>query len=203
MPDDPDLYCVSTAMHHYAKGVAHAALKNIKLAEQEQRLLHFALKRIPNDRKFFNNSAQSILAIGEMMLAGELEYHKGNHDLAYTHLRESVRRNDDLEYTEPWAWMHPPRHALAALLAEQGHFEKAEDVYRTVLGLNDKLQRCAQHHDNVWALHGLVECLKHRSVSDELPLFEAKLKAALAKTDVEITSSCLCRAQTSQAGCCE
>ena len=27
LPDDPELYLVSTAMSHYAKGVAHASLK--------------------------------------------------------------------------------------------------------------------------------------------------------------------------------
>ena len=26
MPENPDLYCVSTSMHHYAKGVAYAAM---------------------------------------------------------------------------------------------------------------------------------------------------------------------------------
>ena len=60
------------------------------------------------------------------MLDGELEYHKGNYQVAYEHLRESVRRDDNLEYIEPWAWMHPPRHALAALLLEQGYCEEAE-----------------------------------------------------------------------------
>jgi hypothetical protein len=55
------------------------------------------------------------------------------------------------------------------------------------------VQRCAQHPDNVWALHGLVECLKRRGESVELPGLQAKLTAALAKADVAITSSCLCR----------
>lgn len=202
MPDDPVLYCVSTAMHHYAKGVAHAALKNIDEAEQERRRFHAAVDRIPDNRKFFNNTARSTLSVGEMMLNGELEYHKGNFDLAFAHLRESVRRDDNLEYTEPWAWMHPPRHALAALLSEQGHFEEAEDVYRTDLGLNEKLQRCAQHPRNVWALHGLVECLRRRGETDELPIYEEHLRVALEKTDVPVTSSCLCRTETVAQACC-
>lgn len=205
MPDDPLLYCVSTAMHHYAKGVAHAALRNFDSAEEEQRLFFMAADRVPEDRKFFNNAARSTLAVGEKMLEGELEYHKGNFDVAFAALRESVRRDDNLEYTEPWAWMHPPRHALAALLAEQGHFEEAEDVYRTDLGLNDKLQRCAQHPNNVWALHGLVECLKSRGETRELPVLEQQLAVAVTKADVPISSSCMCRAETTAttaSGCC-
>lgn len=203
MPDDPVLYCVSTAMHHYAKGVAFAALKNFDAAEDERRRFHAAVARIPDTRKVFNNTARAILSVGEMMLNGELEYHKGNYDLAFEHLRTSVRRDDALEYTEPWAWMHPPRHALAALLAEQGHFEEAEQVYRTDLGLNGKLQRCAQHPRNVWALHGLVECLRHRGEVDERRLYQEQLRIALTKTDVPVTSSCLCRAETVAPACCD
>ncbi|MGR3614641.1 MAG: tetratricopeptide repeat protein [Paracoccaceae bacterium] len=205
MPDDPGLYCVSTAMHRYAKGVAHATLKDFDKADAERRLFHEAVARIPEDRKFFNNAARATLAVGEKMLEGELEYHKGNFDVAFASLRESVHRDDNLEYTEPWAWMHPPRHALAALLSEQGHYEEAEQVYRTDLGLNDELQRCARHPDNVWALHGFVECLRRRKDCDELPEYEAKLAEALTKTDVPVTSSCLCRTQVRDVGnsdCC-
>lgn len=198
MPDDPALYCVSTAMHHYAKGVAHSALRNIVAAEEQRALFHAALNRIPDDRKFFNNSAKATLSVGEKMLDGDLEYAKGNYLTAFAHLRESVHRDDNLAYTEPWAWMHPPRHALAALLAEQGHYDEAEQVYRTDLGLNGDLQRCAQHPDNVWALHGLVECLKRREASEELSEFESQLEIQLAKTDIAITSSCLCRTQKLQ-----
>ncbi len=193
MPDDPELYCVSTAMHHYAKGVANAALKDFEAAERHRQLFQSACDAIPLNRKFFNNTALDVLAVGEKMLDGELQYHKGNYAKAFDHLRESVHRDDNLEYTEPWAWMHPPRHALAALLMEQGHFEEAETVYRADLGLSNDIQRCAQHPGNVWALHGLVECLRRRGETIELPDMEKKLSTAQEKTDVPITSSCLCR----------
>ncbi len=193
MPNDPKLYCVSTAMYHYAKTVAYAAMKNFDQAGEQRRKFYTSRENIPKERTFFNNTAQSILAIGESMLEGELAYHMGHLEEAFEHLRESIRRDDDLEYSEPWAWMHPPRHALAALLSEQGHYTESEEVYRTDLGLNDKLQRCAQHPDNVWSLHGLVECLKIREETKELPELQIKLEKALAKTDTPITSSCMCR----------
>ena len=199
--DDPSLYLVTTAMHHYAKGVAHAALRNFQEAERERELFHESVGRIPKDRRFFNNPAHAILAVGEKMLEGELAYHKGNHNAAFEHLRESVRRDDNLEYIEPWAWMHPPRHALAALLLEQGQYEEAEEVYRDDLGLSAKIQRCAQHPDNVWALHGLVECLQMRGETDELPALREKLARAVKLADVPITSSCMCRMRT-RGDCC-
>jgi tetratricopeptide (TPR) repeat protein len=202
LPDDPDLYLVTTAMHHYAKGVAQASLKNFAAAEEERRLFHVSVHRIPPERRFFNNPAHDILAVGEKMLDGELEYHKGDHEAAFDHLRESVRRDDNLQYIEPWAWMHPPRHALAALLLEQGHHEEAEAIYRDDLGLTGNIQRCAQHPDNVWSLHGLVECLQRKGPSEELEVLQTKLKHALTLGDTPITSSCMCRTGGSVAGDC-
>lgn len=196
LPSDPDLYCVSIAMHHYARGIAFAALQQPEPAKTEHQRFCESLKHIPENRKFFNNTAHSTLGVGEKMLEGELAYHQGRYDEAFAHLRESVARDDELEYSEPWAWMHPPRHALAALLTEQHRYDEAEEIYRTDLGLNNQLQRCAQHPENVWALHGLVECLTVRGETRERSMLETKLQAALANTDVEITSSCLCRMKT-------
>jgi tetratricopeptide (TPR) repeat protein len=204
LPEDPELYLVSTAMHHYAKGIAHATLQNFHCADEERKLFHESLRRIPSHRRFFNNDAHSILAVGEKMLDGELEYHRGNYQTAYAHLRKSVLIDDNLEYIEPWAWMHPPRHALGALLMEQGHYGEAEQVYRDDLGLNGSIQRCAQHPDNVWALHGLAECLGKRGELDELPMVQKKLAVVLAFADVPITSSCMCRTtvQAPSSNCC-
>ena len=140
------------------------------------------------------------------MLEGEVEYHKGNYAVAFAALRESVRRDDNLGYTEPWAWMHPPRHALAALLAEQGQYAEAEEIYRDDLGLSGRIQRCTQHPDNVWALHGMVECLERRGETAEHAGLRKKLDEALARVDVPITSSCMCRAKVYAPGdagqCC-
>ncbi len=199
LPDDAELYLVTTAMYHYAKGVAYAFLKNFSQAEGQRALFQDSLLRIPASRRFLNNDAHRVLAVGAKMLDGELEYHKGNHEIAFKHLREGVELDDNLEYIEPWAWMHPPRHALAALLMEQGHSTEAEQIYRDDLGLSGRIQRCAQHPDNVWALHGLVECLGKRGETVERPHLEQKLSQALAVADIPINSSCMCRANVNAA----
>jgi len=198
MPGDPKIYKVSTPMHHYARGIAYATLKDLVAADRERTLFHQAVARLPADHKFLSNFAHATLGVAEAMLDGEVEYHRGNYDQAYARLREAVHRDDSLNYTEPWAWMHPPRHALAALLMEQGHCAEAETVYRDDLGLSGRVQRCTQHPDNVWSLHGLVECLQRRSETEELPVLEKKLAAALIKVDVPITSSCMCRTKVYQ-----
>ena len=201
-PGDPAIYRLSTPMHHYARGIAYATLKDPAAADRERALFRESVARLPADLKFLSNLARTTLGVAEAMLDGEVEYHRGNHELAFDHLREAVHRDDSLNYTEPWAWMHPPRHALAALLMEQGHFDEAEAIYHDDLGLSGRIQRCAQHPDNVWARHGLVECLQRRGETKELPALETKLAAAMARVDVPITSSCMCRTEVPQAKAC-
>ena len=100
-----------------------------------------------------NNVVVDLLGVAEAMLDGELEYRKGNYDAAFLHLRSSVALSDSLHYDEPWGWMQPTRHALGALLLEQGRIKEAEAVYRSDLGLDGKLSRACQHPDNLWSLH--------------------------------------------------
>ncbi|MCA9999376.1 MAG: hypothetical protein KDE56_26620 [Anaerolineales bacterium] len=193
MPADPNLYCVTTAMWHYAKGVAFAATGDIANAEDQQKLFAAALERVPEERRIFQNSCRDILAVAEAMLAGELEYRREAYDLAFAHLRESVRRYDQLSYTEPWPWMQPPRHALGALLLEQGRVKEATAVYHADLGLDNTLVRPSQHPNNVWSLHGYVECLERLGRGEETAVYRQKLALAQQTTDFPVTASCLCR----------
>ncbi|WP_256667442.1 M48 family metallopeptidase [Pseudomonas sp. ANT_J28] len=160
LPNDQALYCVTTAMLHYARGVAHAATGYIAAAEAEQRLLLEAWTRVPDTRYLFNNKCTDILAVAAGMLSGEIEYRKGNYDDAFAHLRQALSLDDNLPYDEPWGWMQPVRHALGALLLEQGRVEEALQAYRADLGLDNTLSRASWHLDNVWSLHGYAECLR-------------------------------------------
>ncbi len=193
-PSDPDLCCVTVAMHRYARGLAHAALGRTGAAGDEREAFAAAMARVPEDRLFFNNRARDILRVAEAMLDGELAYRKGDVETAFDRLREAARRNDDLYYTEPWSWMHPPRHALGALLLEQGRIDEAMEVYRADLGYDDTLDRCARHPDNVWALHGYAECLDRLGRTREAETAARRARKALAKADQPIAASCFCRA---------
>lgn len=194
-----ELRPIGSAMHAYGRGVAHSALGNIDEARTAQQELREARDRIPLEAIFLSNTIHNMLAVADAMLQGELEYRRGSFDAAFTSLRLAVERDDNLNYTEPWAWMHPPRHALGALLAEQGRFGEAETVFRQDLGLVSGLPRCCQHPDNIWALQGLVECLEQREASDELTILKQRLALARQRADVVIESACFCR--TSR-GCC-
>ena len=198
-PPDPDFYCVTTTMWHYAKGVAYAASGDVENALDQQKKFKAAYAKVPEERKIFNNTSRDILAVAEAMLSGELEYRRANYDEAFAELRRTVDLYDNLNYTEPWAWMQPPRHALGALLLEQGHVAEAMDVYRADLGIDDTLVRPSQHPDNIWSLHGYAECLEDLGQDEEAAEIRSKLEAAQAAADVVVSSSCFCR----QTHCCD
>ncbi|ETX06234.1 tetratricopeptide repeat protein [Candidatus Entotheonella palauensis] len=193
MPDNPPLFCVTTARWRYAKGIAHAVRGNIDKALEQQHLFREAWANLPEGRVIYHNESRDIMAVAEAMLAGELEYRRANYDEAFSHLRRSVDFYDNLNYSEPWAWMQPPRHALGALLLEQGHVDEAAQTYRADLGLDDTLVRPSQHPGNVWSLHGYAECCRRLGHADEAADFELQLERAQAVADVTINASCFCR----------
>jgi tetratricopeptide (TPR) repeat protein len=192
LPDDPDLYRTLTASVHYARGVAHAALGDVAAAEAEEKLFLAARDRVPETRLLHNNTVRDLLEIAHEMLRGEIEYRKGNFDAAFAHLRRSVALDDALPYDEPWGWMQPTRHALGALLFEQGHVAEAEAIYREDLGLGGTLSRASVHPDNVWSLRGLHDCLKKREETLEIVHVRQRLDLALARADRAVAASCFC-----------
>ncbi|CAN0528360.1 unnamed protein product, partial [Ectocarpus sp. 12 AP-2014] len=97
-----------------------------------------------------SDEAPCLFKVGEAMLAGKIEYRKGNFETAFEHLREAVRLDTSLVYGEPWGWMVPSRHALGALLLEQGHIQEATEVFRADLTM---------YPSNMWGLLGLNQCL--------------------------------------------
>ena len=198
LPHDAKLYCTTTAMTHYAKGVALAATGQVIAAEEERRLFRESVKAVPESRTVFNNTCLDLLAIASTMLDGELEYRRGNIELAFDFLRKSIALDDALPYDEPWGWMQPTRHAYGALLLEQGLVKEAAAVYSADLGFNDTLPRAQQHRNNVWSLHGLTECLVRLGRVDEARIVRPQLELALAVADVPIRSSCFCRTRVGE-----
>jgi Flp pilus assembly protein TadD len=85
---------------------------------------------------------------------------------------------------EPWDWMQPVRHALGALLLQDGRVAEAEEVYRKDLEL---------HPGNGWALHGLAECLRSKGDTAAAEEATAAFEQAWRGADVTISASCFCR----------
>ncbi len=193
LPENPDLFCVTTAMMHYAKSVAYAASGDVTNGEKEANLFEQAFARVPDSRYVFNNTCLDILAVAREMMLGEIAYRKQDYDKAFAHLRKSVELDDNLPYDEPWGWMQPTRHALGALLLEQNRIEESMEVYRADLGLDATLSRACQHPDNVWSLLGYHECLVRLDQTMDAQIIKQRLDLANARTDVAVKSSCYCK----------
>jgi tetratricopeptide (TPR) repeat protein len=175
---------MTRSIWHYARGVAFAATGKVDEAKHEQVKFLETKKQVPETSILFNNTSLDILGIAQLMLAGEISYRAGEHDLAFEQLREAVKRDDALNYDEPWGWMQPARHALGALLLEQNHAAEAEFVYR------EDLKR---HPKNVWSLHGLAESLQQQERGAEAKELLEQLAKAGLRADVKVDRSCFCR----------
>ncbi len=197
LPEDTDLYCTTTATIHYGRGVGFAATGQLAQARSERAAFATAYARIPDSRYLFNNTSRDILAVAGAMLDGEIDYRAGQFESAFSHLRRAVALADSLPYDEPWGWMQPTRHALGALLLEQGHVDEAAQVYAADLGLDPTLSRPCQHPNNVWSLHGYHECLTRLGRDAEAVIIGRQLELAAARADVPVRASCACRLETS------
>jgi tetratricopeptide (TPR) repeat protein len=199
LPHDQQLYCVTTATTHYAKGLALAATGRVEMAKTQRDLFHKARALVPPSRRAYNSKAIETLAVASAMLDGEISYRERDYETAWECLRRSIELDDQLPYSEPWAWMQPSRHAYAALLLEQGHLEEAAKQYRADLGLDNTLIRPRRHPKNVWALQGYHECLTRMGRREDAVGVEPALKLAMSVADVPIRASCFCRLNTCDA----
>jgi tetratricopeptide (TPR) repeat protein len=186
-PEPDALFPGTRAFRRYARGLAFSALGRIDEAAAEQAAFEAAYAAVPESYTIGNNPTRTVLDIGRAMLAGELEYRRGNHEVAFAHLRDAVARDEALKYDEPWGWFQPAAHALGALLLEQGRLDEAEDVYRRDLEL---------HPGNGWALHGLEECLRRTGRTAEADATLRAFRERWQRADVTIRASCFCRTGT-------
>jgi tetratricopeptide (TPR) repeat protein len=193
LPENRKLFAVTTAMTWYAKAVANGVIGDVRAARECASQFEAAYAEVPPSRYIFNNRCLDILDVGRQMMLGEIAYREADYETAFAHLRRSVELDDNLPYDEPWGWMQPARHALGALLLEQGHVEEAFAVYRADLGLDPVLPRPCRHPDNIWSLKGYHECLTLLGRHDEAGGIEEKIRRVEGLADVSVTVSCFCR----------
>jgi tetratricopeptide (TPR) repeat protein len=190
-PDNyPDYMPFTRALHHGARAIAFAAKGNVENARKEQSIFRKLAQQVPKETAVSNNTAESITALANHMIEGELLIAEGKLDPGLDELRAALALEDALKYDEPPSWMIPLRHSIGANLMAAGRFAEAEQVYR------DDLKRLPE---NGWSLFGLSEALAVQQKSGaELEAMRDRFKKVWAKADVKITSSCLCRPATAE-----
>lgn len=174
---------VLTALHHYSRGIALAALGRTSEAREEIERFERAVERVPADWWVFSNKVHDVLPIARLMLEGELAYREQRFDDAWAALSKAIEHEDKLVYDEPPGWMIPVRHAMGALLLEAGQPERAEQLYR---------QDQRDHPSNGWSLLGLKQALEAQGKHEEAAKITPLLDKAWAHVKQRPTSSCLC-----------
>eukprot|EP00051_Salpingoeca_urceolata_P025182 m.447229 g.447229 ORF g.447229 m.447229 type:complete len:550 (-) comp20315_c0_seq2:137-1786(-) len=188
---DKTLFPTAFATAHYARGIAFAALGQVREAEEEREVFRDAVASTLLDDVWLHNNpivdrkakTGGILDVATCVLDGEIDYRKGNYEAAFDHLREAVRRDTNLHYDEPWGWMMSTRHPLGALLLEQGQAKEACQVFQADL---------EQFPNNLWALGGLSKAQAQLGNADKAEELAARAKEASARADVPVHAACFC-----------
>lgn len=185
-----DDFIVTLTMQTYSRTIAFAVLDRVEEAEIEYKKFKDLFEVLPSELMMYTNPVKSYFAVADAMALGELLYRKKQYKEAFEYLRKSVELNDSLIYGEPWPWPQPPRHALGALLLEQGHIDESIEVYKKDLSI---------FPNNIWSLTGLYDCYLQKSnnnseiETEEIYKLKIKLDDARKIISTNIKSSCYCK----------
>ncbi len=180
LPRPPKELAYTTAIWHYARGMALAATGRFADADQEHRAVSELAARIPDDRVVGTTRVSDLARIAERMLAGEIAARQGRHDQAIAALTAAAKLEDALRYYEPPLWHIPVRHSLGAVLLEAKRADEAERAYRIDL---------LQHPHNGWALFGLKQSLAAQKKTKEAETVEKEFRKAWERADLKLTAS--------------
>jgi hypothetical protein len=167
----------TTAVWHFARGMAADAKGRSKEAAAELDALISGQKLVPADAGFGLNSASLVLQIAEKVLAARLAF-KAEPKRSISLLRSAVELEDSMAYDEPQAWFLPVRETLGAVLMRSGDYAGAEQVFRADLERNRRNGR---------SLFGLMESLKAQKKDHQANLVKQQFEAAWKNADTKLT----------------
>jgi tetratricopeptide (TPR) repeat protein len=174
----PKELAYTTAMWHYARGLAFAAKGKIEDANAERKALDDGAASVAAGLMVGpNNKAPAITKLASQVLAGAIASARGDHDEALRDFTEAVRLQDALGYDEPPSWYYPVRETLGAELLANKKAGMAEAVYR------DDLKR---NPDNPRSLYGLAESLRAQGKAEEAAKVEERFIKGWSHADITL-----------------
>jgi tetratricopeptide (TPR) repeat protein len=166
-------------MWAYARGLALAATGRLGEAAAMTRIVDFAARTVPEDRIIADNQpAREHLRLAAANLRGEIAARSGRHAAAIAALRDAVRIQDALPYTEPPPWHYPVRQSLGEALLAARRPAEAEAVFREDL---------ARNPENGWSLFGLARALRARG--RDASAVERRFAEAWSRADVTLRAA--------------
>ena len=173
---DPSML-LTTAVWHFARGMAYAANGKLRSAQRERKLFVDVKNRIPADAMWDLNSTNNVLGIAENVLDAKIAITKGDKKSAIELLRKAAETEDALNYAEPSGWYIPVRESLGGALFMSGNYSGAEKVFRTDLEKNPRSGR---------SLFGLMQSLKAQKKNYEARLVQTEFEAAWKNADTQL-----------------
>lgn len=186
-PQPPEYLPITTALYHFNRGVACAALGDLESAEREREIFLLNRESLPPEAILPTVPIGELLLLAGHFLDGEIAYRRGDIGSSVASLRQAVVIEDAISYMEPPWWVQPVRHTLGAVLMSAGRYDEAAEVYREDL---------MKWPDNGWSLYGLSRCMRMLDAEADAVAYEKRLREVWFNADVPIASSCLCIPKT-------
>jgi tetratricopeptide (TPR) repeat protein len=136
LPQPAASFVQLTALYHWGRGIAHAALGAPADAEQDRTAYLAARRAIPADAMFNLNPASTVFAVADNVLDARIAAARGNADGAIAAWRLAVTAEDQIAYNEPPDWFYPTRESLGAALMRVKRYEDADLAFREDLERN-------------------------------------------------------------------
>ncbi|MEH1860672.1 MAG: hypothetical protein V7L21_22335 [Nostoc sp.] len=159
----------TTALWHFARGMASAATGKLEDAASESRALLAAKQGISTKATIGFSPASSILDIASKVLDAKIARENHDYESAIQLLEKAVVAEDSLKYMEPPDWYFPTRESLGAVLLAKGDYREAEKVFRADL---------KKYPHNGRSLFGLQASLQALGKDEAAQVVKAELETA-------------------------
>lgn len=175
----PDAAMIATtAVWHFARGMAFEAKGRTTEAAREHAALVAAAKSVAPQASFGLNEASKILSIAETVLSARMARKtNGSSKNTLELLRKAVDMEDSLAYDEPPIWFLPVRQWLAQTLMSDGDYAGAEQIFRADLERNKRNGR---------SLFGLTQSLKAQGKTYAASLVQREFENAWKDADTTL-----------------
>lgn len=169
---------ISTALWHFARAMAYAALGQQEAAKDEEQIFETQRRQISSASQYGYNKADKILLIAHYVLQAQLAESQGQWPRAIDAWHQAVVVQDTLRYNEPPDWYASVRESLGAALLKTGQWRQAERVFREDL---DK------HPRNGRSLFGLLYSLRKQQRETDAFWIDQAFRKAWHYSDQPLT----------------
>src|SRR5205085_7985459 len=108
------------AMWYWARGMAHAANRNVSGAEAELKNLQAAQENAPAEAMVDKNPLATVLELAGHVLEAHVAQARKDYDGAQKHYQMAAQIHDNFNYIEPPEWPFPGYESLGAMWLSAG-----------------------------------------------------------------------------------